>query len=395
MNSAGRRLPEQQVSSDAAAYAARLREVVKERDFMMFRPWRRASAEHEVTWKHRVLHTLARTYRRDVEQVAADLDAALEARKRDNRRKYAARLPARIARAARKVRRFLTWLLVLPLLRVKYVALPRVAPVRAAKAIRPRRERGAPPLASIVVLTHNRLDYVRTTLASLEATTAHADYELIVVDNGSRDGTADVLRGLADRGAIDKLVLNEENRGTSAGFNAGFAIADPSTRFLVKLDSDIIILTSGWLRRFAAFSARVPDVGLLALRQVNHLAHRLASPVTVTGERVISWNVSVAGGACMTIPRAVFDRIGYFREDFPVKYMPDDLDYALRVMLIGHRLFYLCGTLAYHRSDRNRHYAALEKQKRRERPESKERMRTIRQEYILGTHGLYVPYVRS
>lgn len=94
----------------------------------------------------------------------------------------------------------------------------------------------------------------------------------------------------------------------------------------------------------------------------------------------------------MTIPRAVFQRLGYFREDFGIKYMPDDVDYAARVALLGLRSYYLCGAVAYHRGDRNRRYSRLEKQKTAERAISKQRMSALRREYICGQHDLYIPY---
>jgi GT2 family glycosyltransferase len=382
-------------SPGTLAYTTFLSEVVKERDFVIFRPWQRGAAESELAWKYRVVHQAAKRFQQEAVDVAADLERTLDERRTINERRYAARLPALLAHVFRRSRRLLIKGAILPLLRLKHIGFAgqggrRAAPV-TLEGVMPRRSGRIKPMASIVILSHSRLAYLRTTLAALHATTARDDYELIVVDNGSTDGSAEALRRLAACGAIDKLILQSENRGTSAGFNAGFAQADPSTRYLIKLDSDIVILTPGWLRAFDRFYARVPGLGLLALRQVNHLAHRLASTQRVAGEPVISWNDSVIGGACMTIPRALFDALGYFREDFGIKYMPDDIDYAARVALTGRRSFYLCRTMAYHRHDRDRHYAALETRKRVERVESKAQMARIRREYVVGQHSLYVP----
>ncbi len=62
----------------------------------------------------------------------------------------------------------------------------------------------AKPLTSIVVLSYNRLAYLQTTLAALRETVGDAPYELIVVDNGSRDGSVPFLRDCHARGLVSE-----------------------------------------------------------------------------------------------------------------------------------------------------------------------------------------------
>lgn len=380
-----------------AEYAAFLDSAVRERDFLTFEPWREGHAENGFTWRARVIRSAAQEFGRDPEAVAHDLERLMEERRRHNKRMYLRRVPAVLALFYRRVLKgeFVQWI-VLPLSQWKYGRRVRKLHSTASSRVSHLRPRAGSitPTASIVVVSFNRLAYLLSTLESLSSVTNREDFELIVVDNGSTDGSPQALRNLANERVIDKLILQKENRGTSGGFNVGFACADPSTRFLIKLDSDIMLLTPGWLGRFESFFQSVPGVGLVALRQINHLALRVAPTQTVGGETVISWNHWIAGGACMTIPRSVFAELGYFCEDFQTKYMPDDVDYAVRVALLGLRSFYLCGTLAYHRNDLDHYYRELLNQRQREVPASDARRDAICRQYTLRQRDLYVSYPR-
>ena len=336
---------------------------------------------------------LAEAFAADRATVHEDLEAAFELRTKQNRRRWLRRVPAMLYGLYRyAVRRCVAnWPVWLWLhgCHVGYGAERvresiRLTPQPTASPLRPK--------ASIVVLSYNRLAYLRTTLESLYATTEKDDFELIVVDNGSTDGSAEALRGLAASGVIDKLILRSRNHGTSAGFNVGFAYAEPSTQFLIKLDSDIKLLTPGWLPRFEAFFQRVPEAGILAMHQVNHAALMAAPRDVVGGENVISWNWWTVGSACMTIPRQVFQRLGYFCEDFEIKYMPDDVDYVKRVFLLGRKAYYPCRTRAYHRFDLDRAYERLQQQKRRELPDSEKKQKDIYREYVTGVRDIAVFY---
>lgn len=89
------------------------------------------------------------------------------------------------------------------------------------------------PTVSVVVPTYNRLDYLRETVASVLGQT-FADFELIVVDDGSVDGTADQLATLSDPRV---RCLRLEHTGNIARVrNAGAARA--AGRYLCFLDSD-------------------------------------------------------------------------------------------------------------------------------------------------------------
>ena len=74
------------------------------------------------------------------------------------------------------------------------------------------------PRASIVVVTKDNLPFMRIALETVLASTGRS-FEIIVVDNGSCDGTADYLRELAVRNRNVRVIFNETNRGFAAGCN--------------------------------------------------------------------------------------------------------------------------------------------------------------------------------
>ncbi len=126
--------------------------------------------------------------------------------------------------------------------------LPR-ATVEAAQAQRrPPRHEDAPALgpesASIVVVTHDSLIFTRLCLESVLANTAGSDFELIVVDNGSSDGTPAYLTRLAERDARVRVLLNGRNMGFAPACNQGLGLA--GGEHLVLLNNDTMV-PPGWL----------------------------------------------------------------------------------------------------------------------------------------------------
>ena len=86
---------------------------------------------------------------------------------------------------------------------------------------------------SIITLTLNKLEYTKKFIKSLFEYTK--DFELIIVDNGSTDGTVEYLESLDNI----KLVKNGENKGFSAGNNQGIAIAEGE--YIGFLNNDILL----------------------------------------------------------------------------------------------------------------------------------------------------------
>ncbi len=89
------------------------------------------------------------------------------------------------------------------------------------------------PTVSVVIPTYKHRDFVRATLDSVFAQT-YTDHEVIVVNDGSPDDTAEVLRPLVEAGRIRYIA--QENQGQAAARNRG--IAEAQGEFIALLDDD-------------------------------------------------------------------------------------------------------------------------------------------------------------
>lgn len=108
------------------------------------------------------------------------------------------------------------------------------------------------PQVSVVIPTFERLDVLPEVLAALAAQAGAPPFEVVVVDDGSGDGTAAYLAGW--RGGLDLRVLRQDNRGPAAARNAGVAAAGGE---LVAFLGDDTVPAPGWLAaHLAAHRAR-------------------------------------------------------------------------------------------------------------------------------------------
>src|SRR6516165_7897845 len=90
---------------------------------------------------------------------------------------------------------------------------------------------------SVIIVNWNTCDLLRQCLLSVFTPTPSIDFEVIVVDNGSTDGSVEMVR--REFGQV-KILANEENRGFAAANNQAIAIANG--RYILLLNSDTIIL---------------------------------------------------------------------------------------------------------------------------------------------------------
>jgi glycosyltransferase involved in cell wall biosynthesis len=118
----------------------------------------------------------------------------------------------------------------------------------------------AGPEVSVVIPTHNRLEALSEVLKALEFQDAPPGFEVVVVDDGSTDGTADWLRHRSFSLAL--RVLTQENRGPAAARNTGVAVA--AGRWVAFLGDDTVP-SPGWLATHRAAHRRRGDDPYLAV----------------------------------------------------------------------------------------------------------------------------------
>jgi GT2 family glycosyltransferase len=215
------------------------------------------------------------------------------------------------------------------------------------------------PRVTILLLTWNGLDYTRTCLDSLRAHTPIGDdVRVVVVDNGSTDGTLPYLRGLD----WVTLIENDENLGYSRGVNIGLRSISVTDDVLL-LNNDVVVPRDGWLDEIQRTAYDADDVGIVGCRLVlpdGRLLHAGAyMPLdSFWGQQIGSLqrdvnqyssdrDVQGVVGACMYLKRAVLDAVGLFDQAF-FSYF-EDFDYCLRAAEAGFRTVCAGGvTLIHH-----------------------------------------------
>ena len=115
------------------------------------------------------------------------------------------------------------------------------------------------PRVSVIVPAFNARPYLDETIASVVAQSL-SDWELVVVDDGSTDGSADVADGWARRDTRVQLV-RQTTRGVAAARNAGFAASHTAAEYLLFLDADDCLEPSA-LEVMTEHLDRHPDVGM-------------------------------------------------------------------------------------------------------------------------------------
>lgn len=155
----------------------------------------------------------------------------------------------------------------------------------------------------IVLITFNRKEYTKRTLASLWST-IEVPYYLVVVDNNSTDDTKKYLTSLKKRGRIDKLILNPENYYPGKACNLGWAegLKDyPQATHIMRLDNDMHF-EKGWDARAEEYFTMIDRLGQLGL---DFDGGENKPPQYYNGMGLVEWP-STVGGPCI-MRRGLFD----------------------------------------------------------------------------------------
>jgi len=233
--------------------------------------------------------------------------------------------------------------------------------VTAAQADRP-----AACHLSCVLLTWNSVEYVERCLQSLFADlhASRLSFEVIIVDNGSVDGTLAALQAL-DRPELTVVPLSH-NTGTTFSRNIGLRMSRGD--YVAVLDSDIEVHQAGVFEQLLAYLHAHPDVGIAApelhfpsgrfqkttdiFPTLTHKLKRFLSLRAMEEQEgravrdAAPHDVDYAVSAFWVLPRSVLARVGLLDEK--IFYAPEDVDYCLRVALSGLRVVYLPRVVATH-----------------------------------------------
>jgi GT2 family glycosyltransferase len=213
------------------------------------------------------------------------------------------------------------------------------------------------PQISVIIPNWNGVHHLPTCLDSLRRQT-YPNFEVIVVDNGSTDGSLELLRG--DYGEV-KVVALPENRGFAGGVNAGLRQAQGEVIAVFNNDAEA---DPYWLEELVKGLARHPEAGmatpkvlLFDRRDVINSAGDFYGVDGVPGNRGV-WQrdegqfdneeyVFGAAGVAAAYRRAMLDEVGLFDEE--LFSFCEDVDLAWRAQLAGWKCIYVPTAVVYHK----------------------------------------------
>jgi len=233
---------------------------------------------------------------------------------------------------------------------------------------------------SIIILSFNTKDLTIECINSIadlyrEELKNNNDFEIILVDNNSNDGTVDAISKLKSQNLNLTVVQNKQNLGFSKGCNLGAKHA--KGEYLLFLNSDTQVKDKGFLKMLD-FLQNDPKVGILGGRMLNSDGAIQSSSgrfynlfnlllVLLGGERLglirqapeKIQRVDFVSGGCMMVKKTTFQKIGGFEEKL-FMYM-EDMELCYRAKTMGFLSFYFPEVNVIHkeRGSSNKTFAVI------------------------------------
>lgn len=200
---------------------------------------------------------------------------------------------------------------------------------------------------SIIIVSYNTVELTVACLESVLAT-QQVSYEVFVVDNASRDGSAEIIR---KKFRSVKVIANDTNRGFGAANNQ--ALKECSGRYVIFLNPDTTVEPLSFSRMMAFMDAH-PEVGLAGPKVLNPDGTRQDSvSYRYPGHRYgatdigpLPGEIACVLGACQIASAKLLHELGGFDEDFFL--YGEDQDICLRIRKRGFRIGFIDDAVIMH-----------------------------------------------
>ena len=216
------------------------------------------------------------------------------------------------------------------------------------------------PSVLIVILNWNGIEDTKKCLDSLFAQT-YANFDILVVDNGSIDDSLDVLRGIESKNDRVTVLANPKNKGFAGGVNTGIRYALEKKYDSVALFNNDAEADKDWLKELVKGLEQKDTAIATGL-----LLHEDGKTIDSTGDYYSTWGMpfprnrgdkteqkpqsgyvfSGSGGASL-YKMSLFKEIGLFDEAFFAYY--EDVDVSFRTQLAGRKVYMTNTAIAYHK----------------------------------------------
>lgn len=207
---------------------------------------------------------------------------------------------------------------------------------------------------SIIILSYNTYGLTKACIESIRKFTKLGSYEIIIVDNNSRDESVAWLKKQQDI----RLICNSENKGFPKGCNQGMAVAEEGNDILL-LNSDTIV-TPNWLENLQKALYSAEDIGAVSCVtnccsnyqqiEVSYINYdgmiKFAKKFNHSNPTL--WEVRPRLiGFCYLIKNAAYKQIGMLDEQFSPGNFEDD-DYSMQLIMAGYKLLLCHDTFIHH-----------------------------------------------
>lgn len=187
--------------------------------------------------------------------------------------------------------------------------------------------KGCQTLVSVIIPTYNRKDFVVNAIDSCLNQT-YNNIEIIVIDDGSTDGTKDIISEINNE-VVDYTW--QSNGGVSSARNTG--VRKSNGEYIVFLDSDDKLYPNFIERALSEIKSRGEECGAVytsaRLYNSGEFEKKISVPNRVLTKKDLLTNNEIGGMSGKLVKTDVFDTVGYFDEDLPHS---EDFDFFLRML---------------------------------------------------------------
>jgi len=227
-----------------------------------------------------------------------------------------------------------------------------------------------PPLISIIIPTRDRVDLLKMCIESLVEKTSYSKYEIILIDNDSKEkDTLSYFKLINYKYKVKILNI-------SGPFNYSYlnnqAVKRANGDLILFLNNDIEIIEPDWLCEIASHAVR-PDVGCVGSKllypndTIQHAGVILGIggvaghiykgfPRNYTGQMCrsnLSQNFEAVTGACLAVRKSIFQELrGFNEKNLSVAF--NDIDFCLRVRNLGYKNIWTPYSILYHHESASR-----------------------------------------
>jgi hypothetical protein len=204
----------------------------------------------------------------------------------------------------------------------------------------------------IIILNWNSREFLKNCLNSIKKNVSFKNYKIIVVDNGSKDGSQKIIK-LKFKEVI--LIKNKENRGFSGANNQGikYALKKYNPEYIYLLNNDTLV-QKGWLEEAIRCAESDPNIGIVGSKQLTFEKKPSISAGWIKffkteyywgdKEKEVEW----VSGAGFLIKKEVLEKIGFLDEIYnPVYYEETDLE--KRAILAGFKVIHCPKSIFLHK----------------------------------------------